>query len=207
MPGTTHCLNVDANVHVQTLRYFNYTNAGVPKKNVNAVEDFLQVILAIYVASATGKALGIGPEDIMKTDNWERPVMSVHSVANTIVAEYTKLSRLVRQTNPDTQQPQDAVLEHTRTLLTLVLLWFHYRDVSREGDGDRFLQVTPVLLHLFRSTQHKNYATEAAIIQLQYHYLMSERMRTQLLYSRFVNMHATRGRNIPCDLHMEHLNR
>lgn len=92
MPGTTHCLNVEANVHVQTLRYFNYTNAGVPKKNVNAVEDFLQVYLAIYVASATGKALGIGPEDIMKTDNWERPVMSVHSVANTIVAEYTKLS-------------------------------------------------------------------------------------------------------------------
>ena len=44
-------------------------------------------------------------------------------------------------------------------------------------------------------------------MQLQYHYLMSDRMRTQLLYSRFVNMHTGTGRNKPCDLHMEHLNR
>ena len=119
--------------------FISTSNAGVPKKNVIAVEDFLQAILVIYVVSATGKVLGICPEDIMKGDNWERPVISVNSLACTIVAEVTKLRQLV---SPGTQQLQDVVLEHTTTLLTLVLLWFHYRDVSREGDGDRFLQIT-----------------------------------------------------------------
>ena len=160
------------------------------------MEDFLEAILVIYIVSATGNLLGISPDDVMNTDSWERPVMPVHLVASTIVSEFTKLSRLVRQTNPDTQEPQDVVLEHTRTLLTLALLWYHYRDVTREGDGDRFLHFTPVLLHLFRLTKHKNYAIEAALMQHQYHHLMSERMQTQLLYSRFVNMHGSKGRNI-----------
>ena len=131
--------------------------------------------------------------------------MSVHLLASTIVTRFTKLRQLVEPS--DIQQPLDAVLEHTRTLTTLALLWVHHHDVSCEGDGKHSLQLMPLLLHLFRATQHKNYAIEAAITQLQYHYLMSDRMRTRLLYSRFVNMHQARGQNIPCDRHMEHLNR
>ena len=34
---------------------------------------------------------------------------------------------------------------------------------------------------------------------------MSERMKVQLLYSQYVNTHASKGHSIPCDLHMKHL--
>ena len=32
-------------------------------------------------------------------------------------------------------------------------------------------------------------------------------MTTQLKYNRTVNIHGRKGKNIPCDLHIEHLNR
>lgn len=41
----------------------------------------------------------------------------------------------------------------------------------------------------------------------QYHFTFSERMQKQLVWSRTVNIHGRTGENVPCDLHMEHLNR
>ena len=69
-------------------------------------------------------------------------MMSVHTVANTIVSQFTKLNQLVEQST--IQQPQDVVLEHTKTLVMLELLWVHYHDVSREGDG-RMVSTTDTL--------------------------------------------------------------
>lgn len=83
VPGTMHCMNIGQCTCATPFFLSLYQCAGIPKKNVNALKDFLQAILIIYIASATGKTLGIGPEHVMKTDNWERPLMSVHVVANT----------------------------------------------------------------------------------------------------------------------------
>jgi len=41
----------------------------------------------------------------------------------------------------------------------------------------------------------------------QYHCLLSEQKTAQLKWSRFVNTMGTQGCNVPCDLHLEHLNR
>ena len=41
----------------------------------------------------------------------------------------------------------------------------------------------------------------------QYYYIFSPRMSEQLLWSRTVNVHGQAGRNVSCDIHMEHLNR
>ena len=40
-----------------------------------------------------------------------------------------------------------------------------------------------------------------------YQFVLSPRMGHQLLWSWFINVHGKPWRNIPCDLHMEHLNR
>jgi len=36
---------------------------------------------------------------------------------------------------------------------------------------------------------------------------LSERQSAQLVWSPFINTHGRQGTNIPCDLHIEHLNR
>ena len=72
---------------------------------------------------------------------------------------------------------------------------------------DRLLRYWKFLLVLFKTTNNRNYAKEAVNILLQYLYVFSERQKAQLLSSRCINTRGYPGTNIPCDLHMEHLNR
>ena len=41
----------------------------------------------------------------------------------------------------------------------------------------------------------------------QQSYALSPRLSAELLQSRFINVHGRPGKNIPADLHMEHLSR
>lgn len=67
--------------------------------------------------------------------------------------------------------------------------------------------VWKILMLVFKATNRRNYAKEAAILLLQRNCLLSERKAAQLVWSRFVNIGGFGGCNIPTDLHMEHLNR
>ena len=63
------------------------------------------------------------------------------------------------------------------------------------------------MMLIFKNIGCTNYSIEAFVILAQHKYLLSPRERTQLLYSRFINTHGLPGKNISCELHMEHLNR
>ena len=64
------------------------------------------------------------------------------------------------------------------------------------------------LVAIFKSTNHRNYAKDAVNLLLQYrHYPIRETEREQLQWSRCVNTQGRQGKNISCDLFMEHLNR
>ena len=93
-------------------------------------------------------------------------------------------------------------------VLSLGLFYMEYRDAIREGDGIRVLRCWKYLLPLFKATQCHNYAIEAANLLIQYYYTtLPPRQAQKLIWSRFVNTSGKPGQNIPCDLHMEHLNR
>ena len=62
------------------------------------------------------------------------------------------------------------------------------------------------MLLLFDAPKRRNYTVEALNL-LKQSQLLSEAHRTQLLWSRTVNTLGRQGCNVPCDLHMEHLNR
>ena len=177
--------------------------AVIPKKDCNAVEDFLEVIITAYVITAAADVLNTEPRTRLTSKSHDRPVRSVNMLARKICEQSSCLQRLVKNM-PDTD---NKVLEHTQKLMTLVLLWCYYHDIIREGDGDRFINFMPVLMYTFKGAGNMNYAIDTCLVQLQYHYLMSERMKTQLLFSKYINTHAIKGKNIACDLHMEHINR
>lgn len=63
------------------------------------------------------------------------------------------------------------------------------------------------MLPMFHSSGRKNYAVETLQFLLHHDYLLSEREAAELLWSRFINVHGRPGKNIPNDLHCEHLNR
>ena len=62
------------------------------------------------------------------------------------------------------------------------------------------------MLLVFKAGNRTNYSIEALFLLAQYHLFLSPRLAQQLIWSRFVNTQSWPGRNIPCDLHMEHIN-
>ncbi len=92
-------------------------------------------------------------------------------------------------------------------MISLGLLLMEFTDAIREGDGTRIIRCWRYFLLLFKASDRKNYAIEAFTLLAQHKYLFSPRMAKQLQWSRTVNVHGRPGKNIPADLHMEHLNR
>ena len=102
---------------------------------------------------------------------------------------------------------RDRVNTYASEVLSLGMVWHHYYDAIKEGDGDRVMRIWKYLMVIFKETGHRNYAKEAALLLINYMFMSSERVALQVMTSRFVNTKGRPGCNIPCDLHMEHLNR
>ena len=108
--------------------------------------------------------------------------------------------------NQSQSNSYDGVCLYAREVLSLGLIWHELHDAVKKGDGNRVIQVWKFLL-VFKNSGRKNYSTEALNLLLQEQYILSERQKLQLKWGRFINTHGRQGCNVPCDLHMEHLNR
>ena len=106
-----------------------------------------------------------------------------------------------------TNKKVNHVMAYAKEVLSLGSLYMEFCDAIREGDGLRILRSWRYMLLVFKVTRKNKYAVQASTLLLQNHFIFTERMRQQLLYSRTINVHGRPGRNIPMDLHMEHLNR
>lgn len=164
-----------------------------PEKNVKASEDYLSLVLHGHVIAAAKQLLS------------QESFNEINDLAVALVDKYVSLPTANDSTVPEASQ--DGVQLYVSEVLSLGLLWYGYHDASREGDGERILLYWKFLLVLFKSTNHPKYAKEAVNLLLQYHYILSERQKAQLLWNRCINTKGLRGCNLPCDLYMEHLNR
>ncbi len=101
----------------------------------------------------------------------------------------------------------DLVNAYSRNLLSLGLLLMEFNDGIHEGDGERIIRCWRYFLPIFKLDKRTNYSIEAFILLAQHQFLFTERQKAQLTWSRTINTHGKSGKNISCDLHMEHLNR
>ena len=161
-----------------------------PAHNMKAAEDFLLLILHAHVVSAARVLLshGISP--------------SVPLLSKAIVSTFLQVPQAASEI-----ASEDGIHMYALEVLSLSMLWHAFHDATREGDGERVMCYWKFLLIVFNGTNRRNYAKEAANLLLQHQFLFSERKAAQLQWSRFVNTSGKVGGNIPCDLHMEHLNR
>ena len=87
-------------------------------------------------------------------------------------------------------------------------MYLFFKDTIKEGDGKRVLQCYWYFLPVFINAGHRNYANERLNLLCQYYFDLPPQMAQQLIiWSRFINTTGVRGRNIPADQHLEHLNR
>ena len=108
------------------------------------------------------------------------------------------------QTAPDSES--DGIFQYAQEVLTLSLLHAEFVDAIKEGDGPRVITCWKFFLLIFKAANRSKYALEAATLLISLK-VLPERIQHQFLWCRFINSSGHLARNIPCDLHMEHLNR
>ena len=59
----------------------------------------------------------------------------------------------------------------------------------------------------YQAARRMKYSLEALRLQFQVNAVLSPNLAHQVKWHRFVNTHGGLGRNVPCDLHNEHVNR
>lgn len=181
--------------HLRNL--INRTNVPKdPQDNMNAAEDYFLLLLHAHAVAAAKTIMNLNPQTCVK------------ELARLVVVNYLRLPPVSNaDKDPVPTCDADGVYLYATELLSLGLLWHGYHDSSKEADGDRINRHWKFLYVAFKSTRHNNYAKEAVNLLLQVNYLLSDRERAQLLWSRCVNTRGKVGTNIPMDLYMEHLNR
>ena len=186
-----------------------------PKDNVNAAEDFLDIVTTGHILTAvmtylemtslddTPSEAIVSREVWMEDDNVRRKILE--DISSHIVDTHIDLTTAFKQ--PQDKAGAGTVYDYACEALGLGLLIMDFKDAVREGDGDRIMSLWKYLLLLFKASGCKNYAIEALTLLSQYSIILPPNLAEQLKWSRFVNMHGRPGHNISCDLHMEHINR
>ena len=188
------------------------------KSDVNANEDFLELCVTGYILVAVMSFLGMTAiEDsphssIVSPDSWmEEDLLrstTLMKIADAIVEKYVDLeAEFCDPSQPQSSSQDSSNHNYGKEVISLGLLFLNFKDAVREGDGDRVLRMWKYFLLLFRATGHTNYAMEALTLLLQCNVFLPPNLAEQIKWSRFINVHGQLGRNISCDLHMEHLNR
>lgn len=95
-------------------------------------------------------------------------------------------------------------LAYHKALLTLNLLLRNINDAHKEGDGLRTIECYRMALLYFKTFGHHKYAF--SIMKLLCNLKFNPQNSHELIFDRFVNIHGVQGKNIPMDLHLEHLN-
>ena len=145
-----------------------------PKDNVNAAEDFLDIVTTGHILTVvmtylemtslndTSSEAIVSREVWMEDDNVRRKILE--DISSHIVNTHIDLTTAFKQ-------PQD-----------------------KAGAGTVYDYACAI----------KKYAIEALTLLSQYSIILPPNLAEQLKWSRFVNMHGRPGHNISCDLHMEH---
>lgn len=187
----------------------------VVKKDFNACEDFIDTVVSGHVLAAAMSTFGmmytgdtpvdgIVPEDLwMETDEVRKEWLYrlCKQVYDRFIAISLDTSVGFVHTN------DDSVSSYAIQLLRIGIIYLEFADAIREGDGQRVLRCWRYFLPIFRASNSTNYSCEALHFLYQHKYILSPRLSNQLMHGRFINVHGLVGRNIPLDLHMEHLNR
>ena len=100
----------------------------------------------------------------------------------------------------------DGVYNYARVLCHFASLALEFLDSWAEGDGEWIIQCWRVFLLHFYTGGRTKYSWEALRLMFQLVFLPPA-ISHQMKWNRFINTHGGLGRNIPCDLNNEHMNK
>ncbi|XP_019624892.1 PREDICTED: uncharacterized protein LOC109470395 [Branchiostoma belcheri] len=102
--------------------------------------------------------------------------------------------------------PCDYKKQHTEARLSFGLFLEDMQDAVKEGDGERLMRLYTVALLYYKAYGHTQYSYSVLLLTVQINSILSPQKAHSLTWNRFYNGKGGKGRNIPLDLHLEHLN-
>ena len=182
-----------------------------PKKDMNACTDILMTVLKGHYIAAASNMLGISSLDEIPKS---LPDFKKASVAEKKAFLYDLADRVVQCCSlieepflgREIADAGDGVYNYARVLCHFASLALEFLDSWAEGDGERIIRCWRVFLLHFYTGGRTKYSWEALRLQFQLVFLPPT-ISHQLKWNRFINTHGGLGRNIPCDLHNEHMNK
>lgn len=183
-----------------------------PKDNMNACEEFFLLATEAHILSAAMTTFEMSsatdipsksffPDESSQLSSLERRKLLLQATEQ-VVDKFVDVSFGMKQPTPE-----DHVTAYACELLKFGLLLMEFNDAVREGDGERIMRCWRYFLLIFKVSGNNNYAIEAFTLLSQYTFILSPRSAMQLKWNRTVNVHGRPGKNVSCDLHLEHLNR
>ena len=189
-----------------------------PSKSVAPCEEFFLLVVETHVVAAAMQLFEMSslddtpcttlfPDGCADLTSLERRRLLMVALRE-LVEHFVDIKAIFKEAvAAQSQSNADRVRAYACEVLSLGLLLMEYNDGIREADGVRILRCWRYFLPIFKASNRTNYSVEAFTLLAQHKYLFSPRMAQQLQWSRTVNVHGRPGKNIPADLHMEHLNR
>ena len=191
-----------------------------PVRAVSACEEFFVLVAEAHIVTAAMAAFNMASTDeapsslqfflagCEKLSASERK-KTLLNAAMALVNKHVNVCYLAADKKKKREKAKnlDRVKEYASDVMSFGLLLMEFNDAIREGDGDRICRCWKFFMPIFKASKRKNYAIESFILLAQLNFLLTPRMAAQLKWSRTINIHGKPGKNIPCDLHMEHLNR
>ena len=183
-----------------------------PKKCVDAAIDFLTTTVKGHILACALKLLGVSkldsklqlPPGIYKASQDDQMAF-LRRLAAQVVEQCTLIEGTY--TSACVEETRDGVYNYARVLCHFGTLVIEFRDAWAEGDGDRIFQCWRLFMPHFIACGRTKYALEALRLQFQVKAILSPQLAHQIKWDRFVNTRGGMGRNIPCDLHNEHVNK
>ena len=183
------------------------------KKRVNATVDIINTVVKGHWLACACEILGISdckgiiklPVGIHKANAVEQRNF-VESIAKKVVDQLTLISSAFL--NPGkTADSKDTCYNYARLLCHYGSLVMEFRDAWAEGDGERILRCWKLFLPHFKANGRTKYSLAAFNLHVQTHALLSPNGAHQVTWQRFINANGGIGKNIPCDLFNEHVNK
>ena len=179
-----------------------------PKKDMNACEDFFELITNAHILAAAMQMFDINdltdplsselfPRERELSQNERLTVLD--SAVRSLISEFVDINFPKKQKK--VPKNHDHILEYAKETLTMGLVFLEFKDGVRYGDGDRVLRCWKFLFLFFRASGHTNYALEALTLLSHYYYLLPPRYAEQMKWNRFINTQGKCGSNISADLH------
>ena len=184
-----------------------------PKDDFNACLDFLLTVVYGHLIATACEELEISSpnaslqiaSNIVKGTHGEQ-----YAFVTTISEKVVKKCTLIKEAffdNVNENEPCDRIYNYARVLCHFGALVMEFLDAWGEGDGERVYRCWRLFLPHFVANHHTKYALQALRFQFQVEAYLSQHLAHHVLWDRFINTKGGMGKNIPCDLHNEHMNK